>query len=562
MTTTKFSNILLDKSPKKINNITENILDVLFQINEVVRELNSVDFCNPLGYILTRALPPEGLIDNLLKEYGKKVTVFINTSTKKLELNNNTNTLPDDIEELRLSLEDLILPEELKDIIPGADGLTKLIQDLNDSLVITNTLLSNNDKKTLIKSFTNRLIPLSNPINLTEALLSSQADSLNRQLRNIIRPEQFRNDLLKLIKLVIKVDKSIVQIQNIIILMNKIIKAINVLIKVFKISSRIIQKLPMPAKYMTSGAIVTSSTKVAKFESDISDLEKLLNSVSIFLSTSVIKQIKRIRNEIFILLIGLNQLYENISACPYFTNSDLLGNISDAITTLNNDIILLDELFPSVRDNINTSSYKGYNISIIKEETTDNNTSLIRRRVIVTNSQDIIEYESTPTFSNDDQILIKEGQYYIDSKSEMGTSDNGTDNITNEETSILLSQIGMDTVSLEEAVIKENEINETLYNQIQNNPEDKKIYDSVSGDNINPNPKRVEQIKRVANIISNQYNNSSLGSILLQNRLKLLADSLLKKGYTPEEIESAFKYTYSDKFNIRIINNNITISRN
>ena len=69
MNTTKFSNILLDKSPKKINNITEKVLDILFSINEVVRELNSIDFCNPLGYILTKALPPDGLVDKLLKKY-------------------------------------------------------------------------------------------------------------------------------------------------------------------------------------------------------------------------------------------------------------------------------------------------------------------------------------------------------------------------------------------------------------------------------------------------------------------------------------------------------------
>ena len=70
MNTNKFSTILLDKAPKKINNSVENILDTLFTINEVVRELNSIDFCNPLGYILTKALPPDGLVAKKLKKYG------------------------------------------------------------------------------------------------------------------------------------------------------------------------------------------------------------------------------------------------------------------------------------------------------------------------------------------------------------------------------------------------------------------------------------------------------------------------------------------------------------
>ena len=174
----KFSNILLNKLPKKINNTTEDILDVLFTINEIVRELNSVDFCNPLGYILTKALPlAGGFIDTKLKQYGEKVTNFINKNTE-LDLSDNNDLLAEKIEETRLLLETLLIEEELKDIIPNADAFTKLIQDLNDVLVISNSLTSLNNKKILLKSLSNRLIPFSNPISLTELLISSQADKL------------------------------------------------------------------------------------------------------------------------------------------------------------------------------------------------------------------------------------------------------------------------------------------------------------------------------------------------------------------------------------------------
>jgi len=305
MNTNKFSTILLDKAPKKINNSVENILDTLFTINEVVRELNSIDFCNPLGYILTKALPPDGLVAKKLKKYGNKVSNFVNKVTTKLELNKNNDSLLDDIEELRLSLEELVLPEELKDIIPGADGLTKLIQDLNDSLVITNTLLTVNNKTILIKSFSNRLIPLTNPSSLAEVLLSNKADNINKTLNGIIKPERFRKDLLKLIKLVNRIDKSIKQIQSVVILMNKIIKSINVLIKIFKISIKLLKKIPIPAKYVTVGMTNTSASKVSKFEIDINDLEKLLNNVYKFLSSSIIKQISRIRIEILSVVSSL-----------------------------------------------------------------------------------------------------------------------------------------------------------------------------------------------------------------------------------------------------------------
>jgi len=560
MNTNKFSTILLDKAPKKINNSVENILDTLFNINEVVRELNSIDFCNPLGYILTKALPPDGLVAKKLKKYGNKVSNFVNKVTTKLELNKNNDSLLDDIEELRLSLEELVLPEELKDIIPGADGLTKLIQDLNDSLVITNTLLTVNNKAVLIKSFSNRLIPLTNPSSLAEVLLSNKADNINKTLNGIIKPERFRKDLLKLIKLVNRIDKSIKQIQSVVILMNKIIKSINVLIKIFKISIKLLKKIPIPAKYVTVGMTNTSASKVSKFEIDINDLEKLLNNVSKFLSSSIIKQISRIRIEIFTLLVGLNQLYENLKSCSFFDNDSLLDNIKSGITILENNIIILDELFPGV-NNIYSNLYKGYNIVIIKEETTDNNTSLIRRRVVVTNSQDLVEYESTPTYSNNDQVLIKEGQYYIDLKEGIGTSDNGIDNITDEQAEQLLKQIGMDITNIKDASDKEEQVKQQLYIQIQNNPEDKKLYDSLQDNIINPSPKKVEQIKKIINIISSKYNNQSQ-QLQLQNRLKQLYNSLLSKDYTPEEIREAYSSSNLEKYGIKIINNNITISKN
>jgi len=559
MNTTKFSNILLDKLPKKINNITEDTINVLFDINEVVREINSIDFCNPLGYILTKTLPPDGIVDKLLKGYGNKVTKFINSYTNKFELNSNPDNIQNDIEEIRLLLEDLIIPEELKDIIPGGDKLSKLLQDLNDALVITNTALSISDKKLLIKSLTNRLIPFMNPSNLAEVLLSSKADQINKTLTNIIKPEQFRSSLMRLIKLVNKLNKSINQINNIIKLINKIIKTINVLIKIYKLSSNIIKKLPIPAKYLTSGAIVTSSSKVNKFDRDIDDLDKLLKSVSTFLSTSVIKQITRIRNEIMTLLIGLNQLYENLSSCSYFTNDVLLDTIKQGKDTLSSDLILLEDLFPSIKINNtnNNNSYKGYNITILKEETTDNNTSLLRKRVIVTNSQDMIEYEGTPTYSNKDQILIKEGQYYIDLKNEQGTLDSGTDNITDEEASQLMSQIGLQSITEKEASDKEKEVNDVLYKQIQNSPDDKKLYDSLE---INKTSTQVEQIKRIINSVSKQYVNTNK-TFQLQNRLNILSKSLLNKGYKSEDIKNAFESSFEDKYNIKIINNNITISK-
>ena len=511
----KFSNILLNKLPKKINNTTEDILDVLFTINEIVRELNSVDFCNPLGYILTKALPPGGFIDTKLKQYGEKVTNFINKNTE-LDLSDNNDLLAEKIEETRLLLETLLIEEELKDIIPNADTFTKLIQDLNDVLVISNSLTSLNNKKILLKSLSNRLIPFSNPISLTELLISSQADKLNLQIKKTIKPERFRDDLLKLIKLVTKIDKSITNIKNIILLIKKIIKSITVLINLLKISISLLKSNPTPAQFTTIGVTTTSSFTATKFDNNITDFQKILNTINDFISNSVITQITRIREQIFILLIGLNQLYENLKSCSYFKNDMILGIVENGIITLNNNIILLEELFPSIKNSNLDNIYKNYKIIIDKETTTDNNTTLFRRRVLVYNENNIIEYEGTPTYATNDQILITEGRFFIDSLNNNDVNENNE----NEELNKQYLQ------NIED----QKEINDLLLLQIKSNPQSKKIFDK-----LNKNEDNIDKIVKIIKSIK------ITDPIKFRIRLNQLTNSLLQKGYTQYEIQEAIK---------------------
>lgn len=550
MSNTKFSNILLDTSPKKINKFSEDILDTLFTLNEFVRELNSIDFCNPLGYILTKALPPGGEVDKILKGYGTKVSKWVDNSTSKLELT-NTSLLSESIETLRLSLEEIIPPEEIKTIIPGGDGIMKTIQTLNDSLVITNTVISLSDKKRLLKSFTDRLIPLSNPISITELLLKNSSEKLNEKLSNFIKPERFKHGLLKLIKLVIKIDKSIASIKSIVILMNKIIKTINSLIKIYKISISIFKMMPMPAKFVTVGMTVTSSSKVSKISNDISDLEKILDSASKFLSTTIVFQVNKIRNEIFILLIGLNQLYENLNQCNSFKDNIITSEIKNSISNLENNIVVLNELFPNNELKIDSDGgvgeYKGYNIDIYKEQVTDNNTSLIRKRVVVTNNVNIIEYEGKPTYSNKIQLLIKEAQFYIDSKGEVNTYDRKNNSITDEDTKAILKSIGMDSNTLEESSRKEKEIKNILKEQISNNPTDKKLYENPILSESRSLESRGSQVYKIIKILKVNYTNP----ILFRNRLQRMKASLISQGYTLDDIQQGIKMSENSDYSLK-----------
>lgn len=477
------SRILNDVAPKRINKVSKQIIKILFKINIVLSEINSIDFCNPLGYILTKALPPGGLLEAKLLKYGKDTLNFVNKLGDKLDplrLESETIQAGDtpekiefknlayktrilgyqaSIEEIRLSLEDIIPPDDLIEIIPGGEGLAKTIQSINLALVTTSDIIDPTtdiiNKITILKSFARKLTPFLSPINIATLALGGQEAEINKKLAGIIKPERFRESVGFLVKQVKAVDKAIIQIQATVKLINTILKIINVLIKIYKFVIKILTKLPTPLAVggggspvisQTNATVNTQSDRIAQTHITLSDLQKITGQVSKFLSGTILLNIKRIRREILRLLTGLNILYKNLHECQYLNNDTaLLNTVQNSIDSLNNNLVILDELFPTAKGNTTLPSlYEGYTIDIIKEEIVDVGITLIRRRVIVTDQRGVIEYEGSPTYAPDDQVLIKEGQYYINKQNQIRTSDEGNDSPSDQEVIDLVTLTGLD----------------------------------------------------------------------------------------------------------------------
>ena len=464
------SRILNDVAPKRINKVSQQIIKILFKINVVLSEINSIDFCNPLGYILTKALPPGGLLEGKLLKYGKDALDFVNNLGDKLnplKLDNETDEqyttrilgYQASIEEIRLSLEDIIPPDDLIAIIPGGEGLAKTIQSLNLALVATSDIIDPTtdtiNKITILKSFARKLTPFLSPINVATLALGGQEAEINKKLAGIIQPERFRESVGFLVRQVKAVDKAIVQIQATVKLINTILRIINTLTKVYKFVIKILTKLPTPLAVggggspvisQTNATVNTQSDRISKTNQIIDDLGKITIQVSKFLSGTILLNIKRIRREILRLLTGLNILYKNLKSCQY-TNNDtaLLNTVQGSIDSLNNNLLILDELFPTAKGNATLPSlYEGYTIDIIKEEVVDGGITLLRRRVVVADQRGVIEYEGKGTFATDDQVLLKEGQYYIDKQNQIRTSDDGNDSPSDQEVIDLVSITGLD----------------------------------------------------------------------------------------------------------------------
>ena len=467
------SRILTEIAPERINDGTEKILDVLFKINSVLREINSIDFCNPLGYILTKAMPPGGVIEGKLLKFGTSITKFINNIENKLtpgKLPGETEeqyrarllSYQSALEEIRLALEDIVPPDDLVDIIPGGGGIVKTIQQINLALVATSdTIGAAADptqliitKVTLLKSFARKLIPFMSPINIANNIISRNAEELNKKLAGIIQPQRFKESVGFLIRQVQTVDRAIAQIQKIVKLINSILRIINVLIKVYKFIKKVLKRLNTPIAVGGGGTPVVSQTNAStNTQADtlstatvfINSLEELIDNISGFLSGVVLLEIGRIRKEILRILTGLNILYKNLRECSYTSgDAGLLDAVQGSIDSLNNSLATLDELFPTAQygNAVLPSVYNGYAIDIIKEEVVDEGISLLRRRVIVADQRGIIQYEGKGTYATDDQVLIKEGQFYIDKQGQTGTSDQGNDSPTDQDITDIVTQIG------------------------------------------------------------------------------------------------------------------------
>lgn len=462
------SRILNDVAPKRINKVSQQIIKILFKINTVLSEINSIDFCNPLGYILTKALPPGGILEGKLLKYGKDALDFVNNLGDKLNplrLESETDEqyktrilgYQASIEEIRLSLEDIIPPDDLIAIIPGGEGLAKTIQSINLILVATNDTIDPTtdiiNKISILKSFATKLTPFLSPINIATLTLGGQEAEINKKLAGIIKPERFRESIGFLVRQVKAIDKAIIQIQATVKLINTILRIINILLKIYKFVIKILKLNPTPTAIggpspvisVLIGVINTQSDRISKSNLTISDLEKIIGQVTKFLSGTILLNIKRIRREILKLLTGLNILYKNLRVCQY-TNNDtaLLDSVQGSIDSLNNNLIILDELFPTAKGNTTLPSlYNGYIIDIIKEEVVDGGITLLRRRVVVTDQRGVIEYEGKGTFATDDQVLLKEGQYYINKQNQIRTSDENNDSPTDQEVIDIVTLTGL-----------------------------------------------------------------------------------------------------------------------
>ena len=119
----------------QIDNKTEDVTEKLDFLNDKLFELNTIDFCNPLGYIMGKALPPNGPVQKQIDRYAGKLKKFtdklgaIDLKEKALDkIDGELGTTEEQLQkrqetiesllEIKNEIDDLVLPPEFIENVP------------------------------------------------------------------------------------------------------------------------------------------------------------------------------------------------------------------------------------------------------------------------------------------------------------------------------------------------------------------------------------------------------------------------------------------------------------
>ena len=498
-----------------------------------------------MGYILGKALPPDGIVQKQIDAYAGKLKGFTNkigkinlkeealnqldktagTTSAQLQKRQETvNALLD----VKKELDVLTVPQAFSDNIPGAEKITAKIEELRLKLTIAEGVILTEvsplellEQTKELRSINKFLLPFTNPVNVINSVFADQVQDVNKILKDFIRPERFADDVEALIKGIVAINKLLERIISTLRMVNAIIKLCQILIKLYIVLAKLLKKLPIPARWMTAGSIVKLATKANDMEfHKAQELKEFLGVISGFID-SVMLSIGFIRDEMLVLITNLEQLKQNLSACPYTKDNYLQEAIDEVIVNVNQTITELEEAAPQIKrtpipDKSPLSKtnrkchklYRGFCIRIEKETLVDENITVVRRYANIINAKGDIVDETSPTYATKDSIIINEAEYIINTYGDIATPDGETTQFSEKDAEEILD-IDLKEIQNEETLAQKEVDN--LVNNIQAEADLKKKLEAEKKkkekqNNSNPidqpDPKRVKKVVQFVNSIT------------------------------------------------------------
>lgn len=507
---------ILARVAVKIGDVTDEAEEKLDFVNDKLFEINSIDFCNPLGYIMGKALPPQGPVQKAIDKYAGKLKKFTDklgkidlkekalnqldeaAGTTEEELRRREQTIKD-LLEIKREIDEIQVPPEFTENIPGAGKIAEKLARLKLSLDIAEgvavdqvtplDLLEQTKEFQAVKTF---LLPFTNPINAINTFFADEVADVNKIIKDFIRPDKIAESVEEIIKLVVAIEKLLQKVLALLQMINMIVKICNILIKVYLILAKLLKKLPIPARWQTTGSIVKASDKANEMEHHkAKELQDFLKVLSAFID-SVMVDLASVRDEIITMIVALEQLKQNLQACPFTKDNYLQEGMDAVIGRANETLSKLEQQAPQLKNiepldktpiegpenNRDGNSadgkydliYKGYGINIEKEENVvDENITVRRRYAMIFDTDGSVKDETELTYSTKDSIIFNEAKFLIDTYGEVASPDENPNTLEDSQVEEMLG------ISLADAQKEQNEAQQGVKSLINELVEEKNL---------------------------------------------------------------------------------------
>ena len=385
----------------------------LIKAQNTIDTINEIDICNIINYFLNKAIPPGSQLE---EQFGKLKAEVKKINDKIAEIEDSSvYTKISDAQAKQQEILSLItsfnVPEFVLKLVPQGGELIKQLKNTADS--IGNITTSGDIGKVLgtlntIKSSLKTIENMTSPADLVNV---TRAGQQVQKLQEVLNPSRLVPALEALLTGIEGAVRLLNLINNNLRRLANLIGTLSRIISILKRVLTAIKNIPIPARFVLVSTINSLQEISRKLDKQLDKAEASLKELNAFLQ-SISKTVNDITLLVNVIVESLKKLLDKLKACAKTKDLPIVTKTETLIVNLTK---IKDEIIASVTtSDPKVVVYKGFKLTILTEEVTDEGITLRRRYGVATNVQGIVKAQTDLTYATLDEIIYNELRFEID----------------------------------------------------------------------------------------------------------------------------------------------------
>lgn len=385
----------------------------LIKAQNTLDTINEIDICNIINYFLNKAIPP----GSQLEEQFNKLKVEVKKINDKIDEIENSSIFTkisgaqDKQQEILSLINSFNVPEFVLKLVPQGGELIKQLKSTANSIGdittggdIGKVLGTLNNVKSTLKTIENMTSP-ADLINITKAGQQVQ------KLQEVLNPSRLVPALTALITGIEGAARLLNLINNNLRRLAGLVNTLSRIISILKRVLTVIKNIPIPARFVLVSTINSLQSIARSLDKKLDKADASLKELNAFLQ-SISKTVNDITLLINIIIESLKKLLDKLKSCAKTKDLPIVAKTETLIVNL---IKTKEEIISSIQiPGPKTVIYKGFKLTILTEEVTDEGITLRRRYGVATNAQGIVKAQTDLTYATLDEIIYNELRFQID----------------------------------------------------------------------------------------------------------------------------------------------------